>query len=131
MSLQPQTDPRFVALRYMIPAGHRSEVFLDFTLTLYFHTETLLNNSIDVSALSRQRVICVPSALWAVHEAFQSRKSGYSRTCYVFPQQHSIIPSSSQLPGFILTVLKHLPTIIQPWVEEQPLTVITAISHPT
>ena len=77
---------RFVALRYMIPAHHRSEVFLAFTLTLFFHTEMLLNNSIAASALSRQRVICVPSVLWAAHEAFQSTKFDYSRMCYVLPQ---------------------------------------------
>lgn len=85
-SLQPQTDSGFVALRYMIPTGHRSEVFLDFTLTLYFHTETLLSDSVAVSALSRQRVTCVSSTLQAGREAFQSRKSDCSRTCYVFPQ---------------------------------------------
>lgn len=68
-SLQLRTDPGFVALRYTIPTGHRSEVFLDFTLTLYFHTETLLNDSVAASALCKQRATCISSMLRAAHES--------------------------------------------------------------
>lgn len=128
----------------MIPAGHRSEVFLDFTLTLYFHTERLLKNSIAVSALYRQRVICVPSALWAAHEPFQSRNLHYSSMRCPSPvtQCHTIILPSSRLhPHGAQTSAWYLTAPCGPGLgqqqgslglhREQPLTVITAISHPT
>lgn len=76
-------------------------------------------------------------------KAFQSRKFDYSRTCYAFLQQYSCAPSSSHLPGCILTALQRLPTILQLFValaskratsrsaEEQSLTVVIVISHTT